>query len=364
LKNQKEIKHCQFAYNSFFYNKGNVSNCCLQEPLMFKDDWSDVTQLDNFYYTKEFDDIRFDIENGGQPSQCDTCWRSENNGNRSMRIDNMYYTDKPSSEVPIIRHVDLRLSNKCNLQCKMCNSNDSDQIAKIEGKVIAPTDTAGLLNLIYKLDTVESIRFAGGEPFIMPEVAEFLQRLVDDKKTYIKIEIITNCTSVNTSMVTLLEKFDNVDIMASIDSVGKWFEFQRYPARWNQIDRNFRKLYNSKFSIRIVPCIGNINLLGVDEFFSWANQFPNALVTFNEIFEPSYLNFRYVPLNLREDMWGNLGAMKLVNTVQDWKNFKRRTMYDYIEPDSSVAQLIKDRNQLVWGATESQMKEFFPWIYI
>jgi len=354
--------HCQFMYNSFYYNKGNVSMCCLQDPLLYQDEWNDV-DLSDFYFKHEFDEVRSEVEHGGQPKQCRTCWLNEANGTYSMRQKNMYYMSKTDLVFPQIKHVDLRLSNKCNLQCKMCSPSDSDQIAKVMGKEYDTTDTNELLDSISKLPHLEAIRLAGGEPFIMPEVEQFLKRLIIENKKHIRIELITNCTTVRPKFLEILNQFDHVDIMASIDSVGPWIEFQRAPARWPIIERNFHLLYNSKCRVKIVPCIGSINLLGIGEFFRWANKYPDALVTFNEIFEPEYLNFRFVPMELRRDMIKQFKPMKLANADDSWINFKERLMYEYLKPTDEQIQQLLDRNALVWRAPENKMKEFFPWIY-
>ena len=349
-------------YNSFFYNKGNVSMCCLQEPLLYKDDW-EGTDLKDFYFNRSFDKIRFDVERNIKPKECQTCWINEDNNTPSMRQQNMYYNSGNYSAFPKIKHVDLRLSNKCNLQCKMCSPSDSDQIARVMGKEYETIDTSSLLDQILNLPELEVIRFAGGEPFIMPEVDEFLEKMIAKNRTNVNIEIITNCTTVRKGMIELLNKFNKVDIMASIDSVGKWLEFQRSPARWAIIERNFHMLYNSKCHVRLVPCIGAINLLGVADFFEWANQYPRAPVTFNEIHDPDYLNFRFVPMDMRRDMIKKFKAMKLVNAMPAWTNFKEKLMYEYIKPTDDQIQRLLDRNLLVWQSPENQMREFFPWIY-
>ena len=349
-------------YNSFYYNKGNVSMCCLQNKLLRKTDWSDVNNLEEFYKNSEFQKIRSTLQSNIYPTECNTCWVMENQGTESMRQSNPYFMGI-QDQTPRITHVDLRLSNKCNLACRMCFAGDSDQIAKLEGIEIQPSDTSKILDLVLDLPDLKNIRFAGGEPFVMPEVIDFLNKLVSIERTDIEIEIITNCTSIKSSLITTLNKFKKVVIMASIDGVGTWFEFQRYPARWKSVRRNFEQIYNSNSIVKMVPCIGSINLLGLSEFFIWANQCPNAQVTFNEIIEPAYLNFRYVPLDNRKRLWSEFKDMTLRNAVTDWTVFKEKLMYEYLEPDETVKQQIKDRNHLVWHANEEQMKEVFPWIY-
>lgn len=359
------MTHCQFAYNSFFYNKGNISQCCLQTPLFdeLKLDWSDVSDLNQFYQLPNFSQIRTELEQGKTPSACNTCWAAEHSGIKSMRQENTYFNNVYDL-TPKITHVDLRLSNKCNLACRMCNAHDSSQIAKIEGIDIPVGDTQRLMELVIDLPDLKSIRFAGGEPFVMPEVIDFLDKLVSLGRIDIEIEIITNCTSVKPSLIKILNQFRKVLIMASIDSVGEWFEFQRAPARWDTVHNNFDRIYNSNITIQLVPCIGSINLLGIPDFFKWANQYPQVHVAFNEITEPDYLNFRHVPLEDRERLWSEFSDMPLLNATPDWIVFKEKLMYEYQEPNQLVKNKIKDRNELVWGASQQQMKEVFPWIYI
>ena len=99
------------------------------------------------------------------------------------------------------------------------------------------------------------------------------------------------------------------------------------------------------------------------DFFQWANQYPNALVTFNEIFTPEYLNFRFVPMELRHNMIKTFKTMRLENAVPGWTNFKERLIYEHVKPTEKQIQQLLDRNALVWGADQTKMREFFPWIY-
>ena len=370
LSEQNASKHCQFTYNSLFYNKGNVAHCCMQDTLHKRYNWESVNDLNQFYLRDEFQEVRQALAQGIKHSACDSCWAYEENGMPSMRQQNMYYKNNFNTKTNI-KHVDIRLSNKCNLQCKMCNSGDSDQIHRLaldltdtpyNRIVVQNNDTKKFMDLVLELPDLEAVRLAGGEPFIMPEVEQFLYKLVILGKTDINIEIITNCTSAKPRIIQLLNHFKRVDIMCSIDGVGETLEYQRFPARWKTIENNFVKLYNSNCNIRIVPCIGILNYLTLDKFFEWANQFPDALVTYNEIQEPEFFNFRFIPASAREDFYERFANTEFANAAPQWRKFQKRIMRETKEPTVQQCNELLHHVTSVWDVTnEHKFLELYPW---
>jgi hypothetical protein len=250
----------------------------------------------------------------------------------------------------------------------MCSPHDSDQLVKLAHELPFdnpllnhlpknnPEDIDKLLNLVLQLPNLEAIRFAGGEPFIMPEVEQFLYKLVEQQRTNINIEFVTNCTSAKPKVIALLEQFDSVELMCSIDGVADTLEYQRYPARWSTVENNFKRMYNSKCNTRIVPCIGLLNYLDLDRFFAWAAQYPHSLITFNEIQEPSFLDFRLIPVDLRPR------TFKLSNNVTDaWHNFVSNTMHQTRHPTQEECNLLKQYAQVWDYRCNEKFLDRYPW---
>lgn len=360
-----------------FYNKGDVAQCCMQESFIRKTNWSDVTNLNEFYKNNvEFAAIRQALDSGVEHPICQSCWADEHSYGSSMRTHNTFHSNNITAFG--ITHVDLRLSNKCNLQCKMCNPYDSSQLAQIAKHVDktdvhhpfynkipdeSVIDTNELLNLILQLPQLDTVRLAGGEPFIMPEVEEFLHTLVQLNKTDISIEIITNCTTVNNKILALLTQFKRVDIKCSIDGIGNTFEYQRYPAKWKTVEQNFMKLYNSTLhSVTLSPCVGLLNYLTLDELFKWAEHFPDASISYNEIYDPSCLNFRYIPHHVRESFYERFSAIDLKNADPKWYQFQQHTMYEYVEPIQDDCDMLYQYTTKVWDP-HSRIKflDLYPW---
>lgn len=372
---------CKFAYNGFFYNKGFVSQCCLQDKLFDKTDWSDVTDLDEFCNSSpEFSEIRKALAAGIKHPACQTCWNDESIYGSSMRISNSTFNDNVKTNKNTIKFVDFRLNNKCNLQCRMCQPSDSDQLERLANELLYegilnplsdkvlknhewPTDSQTILNLVLNLPDLESLRFAGGEPFLMPEIENFLTNLIKLKKTDLYIEFITNCTSIKSKVISLLENFKRVRISCSIDGVGKTIEYQRYPVKWSTVEQNFLRLYEKNiFELSLVPCVGILNYLTLDEFFKWSNQFSNISIGYNEIYDPSFFNFRYIPQKVREPFYERFSSIELKNVDLKWKNFQKSIMFETLTPTQDECNLLYRYVKTVWDRKgKYKFLDLYPW---
>lgn len=355
---------------------GRVGHCCIQDREIIPD-WNNVDNLNEWYRTDDWlNTVRHDLSNGIENSACVKCWNDERNNKESkrQRVNKQY----DNVSVPTIRHLDLRLSNKCNLQCKMCSGGFSDQLVNLAYEIektgvkndllnsipsqISQTDISRLLDLVLELPDLDTLRFAGGEPFIMPEVEEFLFKLVEIGRTDINIEFITNCTSAKPRILETLEKFRHVELMCSIDAIGESLEYQRYPSKWKSIERNFIKMYNTKCTVGLTPCISMLTYNNTPEFFDWANQFPDARVSYNEVDYPSFLNFRHVPLEARTEFYSKMAKIEFKNVNNNWRQFQTTTMYEYIEISDDDRKKLAHYSQDIWDyRCNVEFLDLYPW---
>jgi molybdenum cofactor biosynthesis enzyme MoaA len=328
----KDLKNiCYIPFNELYIESmtNKVASCCLQkEQYKLDSDISDFNFLDNSFLEK----TRNQFLSEEFPESCIRCKKLEDDGFESYRIwwNKIRHPDKNLNTK--LQSIDVRLSNKCNLQCKMCNENFSDQIAKnmlevSENSIInysakslekikhalSPTDNLnGVINLILKNSSIKSLRLAGGEPFIMPEVEKLLDALILYDRTDINLHILTNCTSVKPRFLEKLELFNRCDISLSIDGVGKWIEYQRFPSNWISVEKNFHALGKFKnFRITINPCFSQLNLLGLADFLDWCNNVDYTYLRFNEVTFPTCLNWKVVPLKYRQELIDRLSNVKI-----------------------------------------------------
>lgn len=371
--------HCNELYDSLYITRSSAANnCCIQNSQHLID-LENIKNLDDYFKTdKNFQNIRENFKNNIKDTKCSHCWNLENNNQLSKRQRILQY--RGIIDVPKIKRLDIRPSNKCNLQCRMCNPSSSDQIAKlalnlkkqgIDNDLLNHipennhvTDVNKLFNLITDLEDLEFIRFAGGEPFVMPEVENLIFKLIEIGKTNIEIEFITNCTSAKTNVINALSKFKKVSIACSIDGIGEQLEYQRYPSKWSNIEKNFNIFYNSNFSVVLTPCISILNLTKFHDFFEWSSQFNNIKIFYNEVDYPDFLNFRFVPMSERQELINYLTQTTLKNVEQSWINFKNTNVYEFQEMSSSQKSKLTHYVNDIWNRTSSKkFLDVYPWAH-
>lgn len=315
---------CYVPFKELYFEElygGNIRSCCIQD-IKDEIDSNDVFENDpNIWFlkaNKRIKQLRTAFVKGQKPKECWRCWKLEDDNAVSYRQKwNRRYQNEPRDVS--LRVIDIRLSNKCNLQCKMCGPHFSDQIGKnvleavkhtnykneFHNNNFRPTDNKLLFNLKNSLPqnkTIGRIKLGGGEPMIMDEVEDFLQALVEKGRTDLDIFVLSNCTTIKTSIIDILTKFNKVEISCSIDGVGKWIEYQRFPCSWKSIERNFKRLQDAGITATLTPCFSMLNILGLAEYIDWVNSLGIVYTSFNEVHFPSCLHWSVIPIDFRKDL--------------------------------------------------------------
>jgi len=362
---------------------GKYRNCCIQLDTIDKIDLTVDDPNEWFAVDPGMQSVRNALKNGIKHPTCKKCWNLEENNLSSYRTNwNRQYEQEGNIDLTSrIEIIDLRLGNRCNLKCRMCNSTwsnqISDQITELKSMGINNSYTSmpvlgvvkqddnfmsDLFYFIEKTPTIKEIKFAGGEPFAMEEVEEFLYKLVEHKITDIKISMLTNTTLVKDRIVETLEKFKSTHIQCSIDGIGKMLEYQRHPSKWEVIERNFIKLYNANLTVNLTPCWSNLNVLSMADFLEWSRQFPKSHVAYNEVTMPSYLDWRHMPLNIRNEELTKLKSIVLHQRIhKDYKKFIEKFEVEY--SDFSKDELIKFKDAIIsWDLTSKiQYQDLYSW---
>ena len=87
----------------------------------------------DIFHHKKFEDLRKNLLNNKRDPRCSTCWNLEDKGIMSHRL----YTkwDFPEEFKTDLKEIDITLSNKCNLACRMCNVGSSHQLEQDADKL-------------------------------------------------------------------------------------------------------------------------------------------------------------------------------------------------------------------------------------
>jgi MoaA/NifB/PqqE/SkfB family radical SAM enzyme len=291
---------------------GTTRPCCLYTDEIPNINLKNST-LDDAFNSKTMRDLRRSFRRDEKPEGCRNCWREEDAGKKSKR---QYMLEKfkhlnveyKSNNGEQLVFLDLKLGNICNLKCRICGSWSSSKWAQEELNYVKdPTDHIAKKwikdgqwvrkspkfwdNLDELLPQIKYFEFTGGEPWMIKQHFELLQRAV--KKGFAKdidIHYNTNTTQYPKDP-TIWKHFKHVQIAFSVDNTGERFEYERYGAKWKTSNSNIKKVHKLReqgYPITTqLCCTWNIqNIFYIDEILTWAYTMDFDSIHFNVMHDP------------------------------------------------------------------------------
>ena len=201
----------------------------------------ETKQYDTIAFVKnaKLDNIRNQWDNGEWPSDCKHCKQAELSGLISRRQgSNQWYKDNNlyNTETELVR-LDYWTGNYCNLRCAICGPIDSSAWMQELGHKF---DIKPEINYFWKtidVSKLQHVHFNGGEPLLSKDHILFLESLPNKSK--VSINYNTNATiRPSKKLLDLWSEFRLVSLDFSIDDIGARFEYQRYPAKWQDVVGN------------------------------------------------------------------------------------------------------------------------------
>jgi len=271
-------------------------------------DRSSVTnthQLQDWQTDPNFGQIRQSMLRGEKlPEHCAVCYNYENKGMESYRqfetID--WITALQIQNVEALGRLkhphfyEVSTGNNCNIKCRGCQPGFSAPIGRELKKFnIVPPGHLQWEPGTYPIDIIDidtltansSVYFQGGEPTIMSEVRDFMQRCIDRQRTDFFLTMCTNGVKISQDFLDLLKHFSNVNFSFSIDGYGPVNDYWRSGSQWQRVIDNAHRMQSLGYSVNIntVPGIYNVtNLHKLLEFLD--REFPFAAI---------YMQVNYLP---------------------------------------------------------------------
>jgi len=184
-------------------------------------------------------------------------WQRGHYNNIGKKVD-IDYDDVDSF---VLGAVDARWSNTCNFKCIYCDPRYSSSIEKELNVIYSNGDLGNQQLLEFILanqNSIVEIYLAGGEPLLMKENREFLERYTN---TDTRLRINTNLSNIHekNSILDKIKKFKNILWTVSIENTNSRYEYTRYGSNWNQFLINLQAIKDLGHEIRfnMVYFIGN-----------------------------------------------------------------------------------------------------------
>ena len=98
-----------------------------------------------------------------------------------------------------------------------------------------------------QIDNVKIIYFAGGEPLLMSEHWQILDKLVEKKRFDVKLSYNTNCSTLEYGKKNVIDywsqwELGKLEVWPSIDEIGERAELIRSGTVWSKVEENLIKL--------------------------------------------------------------------------------------------------------------------------
>jgi len=291
---------------------------------------------------------QFFLDTGELPDSCAHCSSNEKHTGTSSRM--IRYVDlvkKNSFSTDVyLKKLDYNCDNICNLKCIMCDGDFSsawrEDEVKLGRRLSAIMKKTKHNNLLQNSDIskLEKVYFNGGEPMMSRDHINVLTHIIQNgNPAATLLTYSTNGTCVITEEVSeLWSKFASVKLLVSIDCVGTAFEYVRYPAKWELVEKNlldFKQSESNKFRVAINASIGVHNILYYDELHNWCTEHNYEHMTLPVLGQLSALNF---PLEHKDHLLDYLNKLPksdskdslilLANSISSpslsWINFLNR----------------------------------------
>jgi MoaA/NifB/PqqE/SkfB family radical SAM enzyme len=319
---------------------GTTRPCCLADEEIVDENGKkydlNETNLEVVYHSKYMQELRKEFRSGAKPETCKRCWDEEDAGRDSKRINSQIrlkelykQIDWDNNDPDQLWFVDLKLGNICNLKCRICGSWSSSKWAEEEMQYVKehtnpkehlaytwlkqgawPRKTTTFWdNMRSLLPNIKYFEFTGGEPWMIQEHFDLLQYAVDQGYSKnIDIHYNTNGTQNPLPHIPLWSRFGRVDIAYSIDNVGSRFEYERYGAKWDEVNENIDKthfaqkewLFGANITTQLCFTINIQNVYYLDELLAWADTKRFTSIYFNMMHSPEYMNIQHLTTQARE----------------------------------------------------------------
>lgn len=290
----KSKTFCLMPFMHMYMNTdGTVLPCCTAQYDKVMGNVRTHT-IKEIWNSEEYKEMRRKIINDEPVDHCKNCYLhdQESNSTNSFRqwanrdfkddIDVIDYMqpDGTMTEMPL-KYFDVRFSNICNYKCRTCGDmfssswaiEDNQFSSKKKPISIHVTNNQPILLDQFKpyLPDMRVVYFAGGEPLITPEHYEVLEYLVEKDSTKMLLRYNSNMSVLSykgKSVIDLWNKFDKVDLYASLDSWGTRAEYIRSGTDWKTVVENLKTIKREAphVSIQFNSVVSLMNVLTITDF--------------------------------------------------------------------------------------------------
>jgi radical SAM protein with 4Fe4S-binding SPASM domain len=288
----KKDVFCSLPFTEIFLGPdGDIKTCCSANASLGSLHRNTIEEILQNDTAKK---VRKDLLENRWPSQCAQCKKQEEQGARSERLSDREELSQQIKNIDentfVLKRLDLRWSNTCNLSCVYCYEYFSSKWSDIKGIKINTVNEQNEESLFKFIEKNINNGYMssgnillGGEPLLQKQNSRLID-LLSGHGFY----ILTNL-SVPIKTNKIAEKLLNEPTMhwgVSFETVGSRFEYVRRGASWKTFNENIdyvneNKKENSRLEAHSLYSVYSaFNLIEFYEFIlekRFSNVFWNLL---------------------------------------------------------------------------------------
>jgi len=312
-------------------DRGEFRSCCRTPAVKISEEELNLG-IDAFLNSPEQKQSRLALLKGERHPDCQSCWNLEDAGTTSPRhgpekfwdhltrqghVNKLAAYNKPqllellshaTAESALLESytpymVEINIGSTCDMKCMYCTHHYSTQWAAERIKYGEITQSQydtefpkappnfdekfwEWFNSIGRFN-VTRLGVIGGEPLIMPEFYTFVDKLITsmaqipERKQKMVLWLVTNMNTPSAYLEKFLkylpkltEIFD-VEVLVSMESVGKKAEYIRNGVNWNRFTGNLDKLLSRKelkFNFGFILSLNALNITSLQDFIIFTEQ--------------------------------------------------------------------------------------------
>lgn len=376
MKLPKELKDslCLMPWLHLYVGTDGKVNACCNAPITYGSLKNQT--IEEIWEGEKINLFRANLLKGNKDKRCATCYNKEFAGKSSIRTETL---EKFKHHIPTILkgekktkpvYLDIRFSNVCNLKCRTCWHGASSswfEDAKIlktnfgnKAIIKATTNNANLIDeVITYSNELEEIYFAGGEPLLMEEHYELLDRVIEQKFLSTRIRYNTNLSKLgfkNKSILDYWKQLKSIHLSISIDEKGERVEVIRKGLKWTELINNIKLIQKEcpHVVIEIAPTVSVFNIFSIGELHQYFYE-KKLIQSINSIYlnlleRPNYYNIQL--LSTRDKRKAKLGIEKHILWLKSIgandtviEEFNSIITYLFIKSDDQALALFNVKNE-------------------
>jgi sulfatase maturation enzyme AslB (radical SAM superfamily) len=217
--------------------------------------------MDNSVWLRK---VREQFEQDQWPNECQRCEETERLNGVSIRTHSIEFDQKQTKKDYLT--VGGVLDNVCNSACMTCHEGLSTKIGSLKSKQYTIVDNT---NRFWSLpqERIVHLDLNGGEPSHSKNYRQVLANLPANVES---IRLNTNCSTVLTELVNLVERGIDVTVTVSFDGIKDVHDFIRWPIKWDKFYANLMEYKSMPVRLNLWTTVSVLNQHQLPEIVAFA----------------------------------------------------------------------------------------------